>query len=271
MLAERLETQAEFGLRYIELRVGGWFVASGQRVERESRVNREPMKGPKWVGPHRLYWQVPLPEFLPMFSPRRGPPGPPGGRPGPPGDRLGPPGGRFGPPDGRFGPPGGRRGPPGGRLGPPGGRLGPPDGRPGFLDLPPPGRDVGDRRPRTEAFGPPRWADDSRRPPRFDGRRPPRPPPMPLLLIEFEPLMARAAQDRALRNLVGTLLASAVLLLAAAVLWRLSVRAERAEVKLAEDRHLAQMGTMSAVLAHEIKNPLASLKGHAQLLAERAQ
>jgi len=31
---------------------------------------------------------------------------------------------------------------------------------------------------------------------------------------------------------------------------------------------LASLGTMSAVMAHEIKNPLAALKGHAQLLAE---
>jgi two-component system sensor histidine kinase HydH len=33
-------------------------------------------------------------------------------------------------------------------------------------------------------------------------------------------------------------------------------------------RHLAALGEMSAVLAHEIRNPLASLKGHAQLLVE---
>ena len=36
-------------------------------------------------------------------------------------------------------------------------------------------------------------------------------------------------------------------------------------------RHLAALGEMSAVLAHEIRNPLASLKGHAQLLAEGLQ
>jgi two-component system sensor histidine kinase HydH len=33
------------------------------------------------------------------------------------------------------------------------------------------------------------------------------------------------------------------------------------------ERRLASLGEMSAVLAHEIKNPLASLKGNAQLLA----
>src|SRR5439155_21048299 len=33
------------------------------------------------------------------------------------------------------------------------------------------------------------------------------------------------------------------------------------------ERRLASLGEMSAVLAHEIRNPLASLKGNAQLLA----
>lgn len=36
-----------------------------------------------------------------------------------------------------------------------------------------------------------------------------------------------------------------------------------------EQRRLSTLGELSAVLAHEIRNPLASLKGHAQLLAER--
>jgi two-component system sensor histidine kinase HydH len=35
------------------------------------------------------------------------------------------------------------------------------------------------------------------------------------------------------------------------------------------DRRLASLGEMAAVLAHEIRNPLASMKGHAQLLTER--
>jgi len=37
--------------------------------------------------------------------------------------------------------------------------------------------------------------------------------------------------------------------------------------RLEQGRRLAALGEMSAVLAHEIRNPLASLKGHAQLLA----
>jgi len=40
------------------------------------------------------------------------------------------------------------------------------------------------------------------------------------------------------------------------------------ERESARARHLAALGEMSAVLAHEIRNPLTSLKGHSQLLME---
>lgn len=38
--------------------------------------------------------------------------------------------------------------------------------------------------------------------------------------------------------------------------------------EMAEQRHLAQLGTLSAVLAHEVRNPLSGIKGYAQLLEE---
>lgn len=89
------------------------------------------------------------------------------------------------------------------------------------------------------------------------------------LVIEFEPTMAAAVQDRARRDLGIGLIGAAGLLLVAAVVSALSVRAEQTEQRLVEQRHLAALGEMSAVLAHELKNPLASLKGHAQLLHEQ--
>jgi two-component system, NtrC family, sensor histidine kinase HydH len=52
------------------------------------------------------------------------------------------------------------------------------------------------------------------------------------------------------------------------ILWRRAEREELLGARLAQTERLASLGTMSAVLAHEIKNPLASLKGNAQLLAE---
>src|SRR4051794_32155012 len=89
-----------------------------------------------------------------------------------------------------------------------------------------------------------------------------------VLVMEFEP---NAATSLIRRSLIGLFLASgaAVLLMSAAfVLWRLAKRSEYMRTELERREHLAKLGAMSAVLAHEIRNPLASLKGHAQLVAE---
>jgi two-component system, NtrC family, sensor histidine kinase HydH len=74
---------------------------------------------------------------------------------------------------------------------------------------------------------------------------------------------------RALNVLILSSSAAGLLTIAALVLWGAAIREERAELRSASRRHLAQLGEMSAVLAHEIRNPLASLKGHAKLLAEK--
>jgi two-component system sensor histidine kinase HydH len=89
------------------------------------------------------------------------------------------------------------------------------------------------------------------------------------VLIVFEPLEAHALQRSVTRSLIVALAALLALIAAAIVLWRLSRRAEQLQESAERDRRLVTLGEMSAVLAHEIRNPLAALKGHAQLLLER--
>lgn len=54
-----------------------------------------------------------------------------------------------------------------------------------------------------------------------------------------------------------------------AVLYRFAVREERHQFEMARRERLAQMGEMGAMLAHEIRNPLAGIKGYAQIIGKR--
>jgi len=96
-------------------------------------------------------------------------------------------------------------------------------------------------------------------------------PPFPhsRLAIEFEPIASMEAVHRSFAVLLLSIGASLLLTAAAVVAAARAARSDLREAELLGQRHLAQLGTLSAVLAHEIRNPLASLKGHAQLLAER--
>jgi two-component system sensor histidine kinase HydH len=109
-------------------------------------------------------------------------------------------------------------------------------------------------------------------PPGSEPERPPAPRVRsrpPILIIEFEPVVAQRLAAEATRTFVLSALVAAALLAASLVFWRLSIRQETIERRLEQQRRLGVLGEMSAVLAHEIRNPLASLKGNAQLLAER--
>ncbi|TNF25695.1 MAG: two-component sensor histidine kinase [Deltaproteobacteria bacterium] len=89
------------------------------------------------------------------------------------------------------------------------------------------------------------------------------------VIIEVEPVMARELAETARNHLLVSAVAAVLLLILALFFWRTGARADRAEAQLARDRRLAALGEMSAVLGHELRNPLASLKGHAQLVLER--
>lgn len=140
------------------------------------------------------------------------------------------------PPPGRRGGP--RRGPEDG-LGPPG--LGPPRSGPG---LGPPG--LG--RPGVGPWGP---------------RRAP-----PVTVVELEPRIAMDLLSAGERSLAVSFVGALGACLAALAFRRVVAQREALRAEGERDRRLAALGTMSSVLAHEIRNPLASLKGHAQLLVE---
>jgi two-component system sensor histidine kinase HydH len=91
----------------------------------------------------------------------------------------------------------------------------------------------------------------------------------PTITIEFEPLVETGLAAGATRALRTSAAAAAGLLLVAVLFARLLLQREAAERRFEEQRRLAALGEMSSVLAHELRNPLASLKGHAQLLAEK--
>ncbi len=138
--------------------------------------------------------------------------------------------------------------------------------RPNFSDFAPPGsrQDADDAPPPADVDSPARDPLSGR------GDGPPRGLPFfGYTVIEFEPVVAMQLMSQARRSLALGSMMAAVLTLAAILFWRQHARYESARSTFEQQRRLSQLGEMSAVLAHEIRNPLASLKGNAQLLAER--
>jgi two-component system sensor histidine kinase HydH len=89
--------------------------------------------------------------------------------------------------------------------------------------------------------------------------------------MEFEPLVSNQLRERAHDAFVFSLTAALALLALTLALWLSLSREARERERRERERQLALLGEMSAVLAHEIRNPLASLKGTAQLLGEQLE
>ncbi|MBK03730.1 MAG: hypothetical protein CL920_29690 [Deltaproteobacteria bacterium] len=90
----------------------------------------------------------------------------------------------------------------------------------------------------------------------------------PLLIVEFTPQSTTFVQEESGRTLLiggGVFILLLVMMVGFAILLR---HLSRLEAQRQQQQQLAALGEMSAVLAHEIRNPLTSLKGHAQLLEE---
>jgi len=108
--------------------------------------------------------------------------------------------------------------------------------------------------------------------PHPDGPRGPgldRPPFTPMLVaIEIEPPVLARLRSGLTRISVTAGVAGAVLVAFAIAFSRSARRLADVEAQAAREQRLVALGTMSSVMAHELRNPLASLKGHAQLLAE---
>lgn len=100
------------------------------------------------------------------------------------------------------------------------------------------------------------------------------PPPRPrmgppaLLVVELEPPMIVSLRADLARISVVAAVAGSVLLVFAIAWTRTARRLEEVERRAEREQRLVALGSMSSVMAHELRNPLASLKGHAQLLVE---
>lgn len=91
---------------------------------------------------------------------------------------------------------------------------------------------------------------------------------MAALRIALHTYRADAVIRGARANMLVLLGLLAVAWVLGAVLYRLYLRSERLRAEMTRRERLARLGEMGAALAHEIRNPLAGIKGYAQLLQE---
>lgn len=92
--------------------------------------------------------------------------------------------------------------------------------------------------------------------------------PEGVVVIEFVPMLADDLRRRASAGLRLSVFASMFLVVFVGLWIRHRLQLEALTLEAARHRHLAHLGTLSAVIAHELRNPLTILMGHAQLLRE---
>jgi len=91
------------------------------------------------------------------------------------------------------------------------------------------------------------------------------------LRVALHPYPARSIERRAKFQLIMILASLSLLWILALFFIRAWQKNYRLEKSLAEKERMAALGQMAAVLAHEIRNPLSSIKGFAQIYVEDAQ
>jgi signal transduction histidine kinase len=88
--------------------------------------------------------------------------------------------------------------------------------------------------------------------------------------IDLDPAAADFLLLHARHNVIVSFLGGLALVVVSAYsVWSMR-RAGKMRVRQLEMEHLAHMGKMAAILAHEIRNPLGTIKGFVQLAGERA-
>ncbi len=90
----------------------------------------------------------------------------------------------------------------------------------------------------------------------------------PYAVIELEPPLIASLQTELREIAVVAAVAALALVLFAIALSRTTARLSAIQQKAEQESRLVALGRASAVLAHELRNPITALKGHAQLLAE---